>query len=84
MKIIVSCILIVIISASAFAETLTDGPFRGIDLSSVTENEALAISHANSDIQLVLSGSEPKFAVKGKNKYHLPSDPRRNHILTYD
>ena len=67
----------------AQAETLTDGPFSGLDTSTLSEQESKTITEANGDYSLVLKGSPPEFAKLEENKIHSRGDPRRHHLLVF-
>lgn len=60
-------------SLLCMAETLTKGPFSGIDISSLSKENARIIKEANEDFLLVQKGKKPKNA-KFDEEAALPSD----------
>jgi len=54
-------------------EMLNEGPFSGIDISSLSTNEAAIIRKANEDFVLAQKGHKPRYAVVD-NEQGLPAD----------
>jgi len=65
--------IIIVSSSIAFGETIVEGPFAGIDLSSLPKETSQIIEQANEDYILVLKGFKPRHAIFDKNA-PLPSD----------
>lgn len=71
---IVLAVVVALICTSVHAgEILADGPFAGIDLSSLPEQQAEILRSANEDFVLVQNGRLPRNAVKDEET-PLPSD----------
>lgn len=74
MKTAIKIILMLLLaSTSVLGETIAEGPFSGVDLSSLSIESSQTIKQANEDFILVLNGSMPLYA-KFDEKAHLPSD----------
>jgi hypothetical protein len=76
-------LLIFAITAVCYAETISNGPFAGFDLSKVSVEDARAIREANEDFSRAVAGLSPKFASLVSEELHKKGDIRREHLLTF-